>query len=199
MDIILSEDEKFNVQGGKGYTINGEPLVVDPSVEGTGKAADAAKVYQRVKYLGGLGADALSAANEANGLVQGIIDYELPKLLPRYPFSSVGIVDGVVTVEPYMNMELTSEGEAFVVTVGGRNGGLNMRDCVLVVVCRYNTVPTIRWSSNFHPRTDAETDFACVAGGVRNVYWISEYARDEFVVAGWQETEGGGTSNGGAQ
>ena len=50
--------------------------------------------------------------------------------------------------------------------------------------------PTVTWPSNFHPRTDAGTDFACEAG-VRNVYYISEYATGQFVVGGWQETAGG--------
>jgi hypothetical protein len=46
---------------------------------------------------------------------------------------------------------------------------------------------------HFHPRTDAEMDFACEAGK-RNVYWITEYAPNEFCVAGWQETTGGNAS-----
>ena len=64
-----------------------------------------------------------------------------------------------------------------------------LRDCILYVRCS-DVAPTITWPANFHPRTDAETDFACVAGAM-NVYWISEYAQGEFVVAGWQATAGG--------
>jgi hypothetical protein len=64
------------------------------------------------------------------------------------------------------------------------------REYILVVdLVGYDSSPRIEWGG-MHPRTDAETDFACVAG-VRNVYWISEYAYYKFVVAGWQETEGG--------
>lgn len=108
-------------------------------------------------------------------------------LLPRYPFVDVAIADGVVTVAPYTNAKLVSDGTAFTVAVGGESGC--MRDCVLRVECG-EIAPTITWPSNFHPRTNAETDFACVAS-VRNIYWITEYAPNEFVVAGWQETEGG--------
>jgi hypothetical protein len=71
--------------------------------------------------------------------------------------------------------------------IGGENG--YTRDCVLRVECG-DAVPTITWGANFHPRTDAEMDFACVAG-VKNIYWITEYAPNEFCVAGWQETTGG--------
>jgi hypothetical protein len=66
-----------------------------------------------------------------------------------------------------------------------------IRDMVFVVDCdTVETAPKIEWPGNCHPRTDAETDFKCEAGK-RNVYWISEYAQGKFVVAGWQETEGG--------
>jgi hypothetical protein len=65
------------------------------------------------------------------------------------------------------------------------------RDCIVTLDCRDSTdEPTIIWGNHFHPRTDAATDFACVAGK-RNVYWITEHAPGEFCVAGWQETEGG--------
>ena len=108
-------------------------------------------------------------------------------VLPRYQFTSAGIIDGVVTVPPYTNAGMLSDGTAFTVAVGGE--GYYMRDCILFVMCG-DVAPTITWPANFHPRTDAETDFACVAG-VNNVYWISEYVQGEFVVAGWQATAGG--------
>jgi hypothetical protein len=108
-------------------------------------------------------------------------------VLPRYPFVDAAIVDGVVTIAPYTNARLLSDGTAFEVAVGGETG--YMRDCVLRVECG-ETAPTITWGDNFHPRTDAETDFACVAGK-RNVYWITEHSPNEFCVAGWQETTGG--------
>ena len=107
--------------------------------------------------------------------------------LPRYYSTSLEVVDGVVTVPPYTNAGMLSDGTAFTVAVGGE--GYYMRACILFVMCG-DVAPTITWPANFHPRTDAETDFACVAG-VNNVYWISEYVQGEFVVAGWQATAGG--------
>jgi hypothetical protein len=112
----------------------------------------------------------------------GIVGY-----LPRYKFENAAIVGGVVTIAPYTNAKLLSDGTAFEVAVGGESG--YMRDCVLRVECG-ETAPKITWGTNFHPRTDADTDFKCEAGK-RNVYWITEHAPDEFTVAGWQETTGG--------
>jgi hypothetical protein len=160
---------------------------VPPSYYGAGKPADAAEVYK------GLSSVSLTA-DEANNRAFAIENYIIHTLLPRYQFDSTFVLDGVVTVAPYTNAKLESDGTAFEVAVGGESG--YMRDCVLVVECG-ETAPTITWGDNFHPRTDAETDFACEAGK-RNVYWISEYAHYHFAVAGWQETDGGGTSNGGA-
>jgi hypothetical protein len=107
--------------------------------------------------------------------------------IPKYKFVDTSITDGVVTVAPYTNAKLVSDGTAFSVVIGGENG--YTRDCVLRVECG-DAVPTITWGANFHPRTDAETDFACEAGK-RNVYWITEYAPNEFCVACWQATTGG--------
>ena len=114
-------------------------------------------------------------------------------VLPRYYFTILEVVDGVVTVPPYTSAHIPgSSGTAFTIAVGEGNG--YMRDCILCVECG-DVAPTITWPANFHPRTDAETDFACVAGvnnvHVTNVYWISEYAQGEFAVAGWQATAGG--------
>lgn len=108
--------------------------------------------------------------------------------MPRYSFVDAAIVDGVVTVAPYTNAKIASDGTAFTVAVG--EGGGYARDCVLRVECG-ETAPKITWGKIFHPRTDAETDFKCEAGK-RNVYWITEHAEGEFCVAGWQETTGGG-------
>ena len=108
-------------------------------------------------------------------------------VLPRYYSTSLEVVDGVVTVPPYTNAGMLSDGTAFTVAVGGE--GYYMRDCILFVMCG-DVAPTITWPANIHPRTDAETDFACVAGAT-NVYWISEYVQGEFAVAGWQATAGG--------
>jgi hypothetical protein len=107
--------------------------------------------------------------------------------IPKYKFVDTSITDGVVTVAPYTNAKLVSDGTAFSVVIGGENG--YTRDCVLRVECG-DAVPTITWGANFHPRTDAEMDFACVAG-VKNIYWITEYAPNEFCVACWQATTGG--------
>ena len=107
--------------------------------------------------------------------------------LPRYYSTSLEVVDGMVTVPPYTNAGMLSDGTAFTVAVGEDN--IYMRDCILIVECG-DVAPTITWPANFHPRTDAETDFACVAGAT-NVYWISEYVQGEFAVAGWQATAGG--------
>lgn len=110
-------------------------------------------------------------------------------------FASSAVVDGTLTLEPFTINELVSDGSAFNVAVG--TSLRSVRDCVLKVDCTsLDTAPTIRWEENFHPRTDAATDFACVAGAV-NVYWITEYANGHFAVAGWQVTEGGGISENG--
>jgi hypothetical protein len=97
-----------------------------------------------------------------------------------------------VTLEPYHCTVLNGEDLTwpyFKVEAGGESG--KVRDCILMVdLTGMEDPPTITWPANFHPRTDADTDFKCEAGK-RNVYWITEYAEGEFVVAGWQETEGG--------
>ena len=109
--------------------------------------------------------------------------------LPRYYFTILEVVDGVLTVPPYTSAYiLGSYATAFTIAVGEGNS-MYLRDCILCVQCG-DVAPTITWPANFHPRTDAETDFACVAGAM-NVYWISEYAQGEFAVAGWQATAGG--------
>ena len=109
--------------------------------------------------------------------------------LPRYYFTVLEIVGGVLTVPPYTSAFIPgSSATAFTIAVGEGNS-MYLRDCILRVECG-NVAPTITWPANFHPRTDAGTDFACVAGAM-NVYWISEYAEGEFAVAGWQATAGG--------
>ena len=109
--------------------------------------------------------------------------------LPRYYFTILEVVGGVLTVPPYTSACIPGSPEtAFTIAVGEGNS-MYLRDCILCVVCG-DVAPTITWPANFHPRTDAVTDFACVAGAM-NVYWISEYAQGEFAVAGWQATAGG--------
>ena len=109
-------------------------------------------------------------------------------VLPRYYFTILEVVDGVVTVPPYTSAFMPGNETAFTIAVGEGNS-MYLRDCILCVQCG-DIAPTITWPANFHPRTDAETDFACVAGAM-NVYWISEYAQGEFAVAGWRATAGG--------
>lgn len=131
----------------------------------------------------------IAVAGESYVSLTGVATLTANKI-PKYEFVDAAIVDGVLTVAPYTNAQFTSNGTAFTVAIGSNNDG-NVRDCALMVDCTsLETAPKITWPANFHPRTDAETDFACVAGEC-NVYWISEYAEGEFVVAGWQETEGG--------
>lgn len=126
----------------------------------------------------------------------GITDAETKGVaIPKYEFVTAAIADGVLTVASYTNAQIMSDGTAFTVAVAEGDG--KARDCQFTLDCTSLEIsPTITWGTNFHPRTDAETDFACVAG-VRNVYWITEYASGEFAVAGWQVTEGG-TSGGAA-
>lgn len=130
-------------------------------------------------------------ADEESAVTFTLDDFRILKQIesaePFYTFDNCEVQDGVVVVNSHTRSELISDGTEFEVTVGG---GLGLRDCILSVKCG-STAPKITWGTHFHPRTSA-VDFACVAG-VRNVYWIAEYDPGEFVVAGWQETEGGGT------
>ena len=117
---------------------------------------------------------------------------DLAALSPKYPMVPVTPSGGTLTVTPYTVATYTAgtSAEAFTVAVGTGTSGV-VRDCELVIDCTATgaVAPTVTWPSTFHPRTDAE-DFACEAG-VRNVYYVSEYATGEFVVGGWQETTGG--------
>jgi hypothetical protein len=116
-----------------------------------------------------------------------------------YPFEAALSSEGVIVLEP-RHVNIVDGSLPYVgVIISDMMGDdeditwktAGARDCVLVINCPVgDTAPNITWPANFHPRTDAETDFACVAG-TRNVYWITEYTSGEFVVAGWQETKGG--------
>lgn len=113
-----------------------------------------------------------------------------------YDIVAVTPANGVVTVEPRTIAIYTAGDSAAAFTVAvGMVTGAKARDCELVIYCTETgaVAPTVTWPSNFHPRTDAATDFACEAGK-RNVYYISEYATGEFAVGGWQETAGGNAS-----
>jgi hypothetical protein len=152
--------------------------------------------------------EALAAAGDAAGAVSNIAD-SLEDLMPRYPLGvqpqiTYNESDGSTNLILYSyanNKYVPSEGEIIHIHVAysdkDQNPTYHKNDIELVVDCTNLTeAPKLKWwgagvmPSIFRPRTDAETDFACVAG-VRNVYWITEYSQGEFVVAGWQETEGG--------
>lgn len=165
--------------------------VVAPSVDGLlGQVADAKATHDRFILV-----EQEVSGKASNTDLQALagnltaLEYEeamFPKI-PKYKFEDAVIVDGVLTLQPYTNSKIVSDGTPFEIVMG--DGGGKVQDCVLRVECG-ETAPTITWGANFHPRTDAETDFVCVAGK-RNVYWITEHAPNEFTVAGWQETEGG--------
>ena len=174
---------------GTAYTPDNPPPAPDLSGYATKTAMN--EVTAAVRQVQ-VSVDNVSDALQSMGESLTVINDKADAALPRYQFTSAGIIDGVVTIPPYTHAGMLSDGTAFTVAVGEGNG--YMRDCILCVECG-DVAPTITWPANFHPRTDAETDFACVAGvnnvHVTNVYWISEYAYDEFAVAGWQATAGG--------
>ena len=117
---------------------------------------------------------------------------ELAGKIPQYLMVAASPSSGTLTVAPYTVATYTvgSSAEAFKVSVGAGTTD-KARDCILVIdgTATGAVAPTVTWPSNFHPRTDAGTDFACEA--TRNVYYISEYATGQFAVGGWQETAGG--------
>lgn len=178
----------------------GKSDVVPMSSGETGQAADAADAYQHYKAVreelssvGNTASGAFSKADEAYNLASHAI--------PKYSYTThslIGEPNEGLNLTPYTCTQVVMAGSDTFAVFGVLGGNSEfLRDLQMVVDCRNGIAPTITWPSTFHPRTDAETDFACVAG-VRNVYWISEYATGEFCVAGWQETEGGGTSGGAA-
>lgn len=62
---------------------------------------------------------------------------------------------------------------------------------MFVIDCAANSVSVnVQWANNIHPHTDASTDMSVLSNAV-NVYYLSEYASGQFVIAGWQETAGG--------
>ena len=179
-DYTNAEKEKL----GTAYTPDNPPPPPDLSGYATKTAMNEVTVAVHQVQVS---VDSISDAHQSMSEALTVINDKADAALPRYYSTSLEVVDGVVTVQPYTNAAMLSDGTAFTVAVGGE--GYYMRDCILIVMCG-DVAPTITWPANFHPRTDAETDFACVAG-VNNVYWISEYVQGEFVVAGWQATAGG--------
>jgi len=184
-DYTNEEKEKL----GKAYTPDNPPPAPDLSGYATKTAMNEVTVAVSQMQVS---VDSISDAYQSVSEALTVINNKADAALPRYLFTSAGILDGVVTIPPYVYAGMLSDGTAFTVAVGEGNG--YMRDCILCVECG-DVAPTITWPTNFHPRTDAETDFACVASvnnvHVTNVYWISEYAQGEFAVAGWRATAGG--------
>lgn len=138
--------------------------------------------------------EVINALQQDSTYQAGLIDKKMPLYITVSPVE----VDGRLHLYPFGRNEVSATLEAMTIAEVIRNtsdgsvsfGSGIMLDCSLVIDCRgRDTAPTITWPDNIHPRMDVETDFACVAG-VRNVYWITEYAPNEFVVAGWQETTG---------
>ncbi|MBO5750857.1 MAG: hypothetical protein J6R80_00440 [Kiritimatiellae bacterium] len=176
---------------------------VSSKADAAGKAANAA---------GETAQEAKDVSVDAAGVVLNLkseMEVRLPNLLPRYslevqPDVSKNEDDNSTNIFLYSyasNIYTPSNGEVVYIKVlysdTTPEATAHKNDMELVIDCRGLTeAPKLKWDSlnpplaNFHPRTDAETDFACVAG-VRNVYWLTEYVSGEFVVAGWQETEGG--------
>ena len=164
---------------GKAYTPDNPPPAPDLSGYATKVAVEQLQVS----------VDSISSAYESVSEALTVINNKADAALPRYYFTVLEIVGGVLTVPPYTSACIPGSPEtAFTIAVGEGNS-MYLRDCILCVQCG-DVAPTITWPANFHPRTDAVTDFACVAGAM-NVYWISEYAQGEFAVAGWQATAGG--------
>lgn len=62
-----------------------------------------------------------------------------------------------------------------------------VRDLIMVIPST-NSVTNIEWPTNIYPKNDAVIDYKCEAG-VDNVYWISEFSPNKFVVSGWQAKE----------
>jgi Mg2+ and Co2+ transporter CorA len=114
---------------------------------------------------------------------------QIGKCMPKYTFETVSIVDGSATLSSYTSTTVNvGENTTFEVKVA--DGDINvLRDCIMVVQCG-KLPPEIKWNSNFHPRSNSETDFNCVANS-RNVFYITEYTPNHFVVSAWCETEGG--------
>lgn len=59
-----------------------------------------------------------------------------------------------------------------------------VRDLIMVIPST-NSITNIKWPTNIYPKNGAIIDYKCEAG-VDNVYWISEFSPNKFVVSGWQ-------------
>ncbi len=120
-----------------------------------------------------------------------------------YPFDTTAAPDGddVLTVTPFTSAQYTAQsGDDFVVDVGalpqGVAAGTKVRDCILAVDATANT-PSVTFgqsggTNTFAPANDDNDNMACEADAV-NVYYISEYAPNAFLVARQTIATGGGT------
>lgn len=113
----------------------------------------------------------------------------MSNVLPRYEFKTITAHDtNLIELESYKSLYWLCNHEELSIMVDS-NSTNKLREMILVIDTR-NTVPSYMfWGSNFHPRTDANTDFKCEDG--INVFWISEYMQDQFVVSRWLQTVGG--------
>jgi hypothetical protein len=121
--------------------------------------------------------------------VQTELTTQIGNCTPKYTFETVSIVNGSATLSSYTSTTVNvGDNTTFEVKVADGNNN-KIRDCMMVVECG-EVPPDIKWGSNFHPRTNSETDFNCVANS-RNVFYITEYVSGHFMVSTWCETEGG--------
>jgi hypothetical protein len=177
-----------------------------PVVEGVYPTSDALARKSEMSVTPGTGANAdkttiqLKSGTSATVLT---VHQSLAGLAREYTFSDVQTISSagteqlpneVTPVDAQNKRVSVEEANAYIaVALPAASANGHIRDFMLTLDCSTledGEEPTVTWGTHFHPRTDAGTDFACAAG-VKNVYYISEYAAGEFVVGGWQETEGG--------
>ena len=121
--------------------------------------------------------------------VQSELTTQIGNCIPKYTFTTASIVNGTVTLSSYTSTTVNIGGNT-TFTVNVASGVENvLRDCMMVVECG-EVPPEIKWDSSFHPRNNSEVDFTCVANA-RNIFYISEYIPNHFIVSAWCETNGG--------
>ena len=154
-----------------------------------GTGADADKTTIQLKS--GTSATVLTAHQSLAGLAREYTFSDVQTISSAGTEQSPNEVTPVDAQNKRVSVEAVNAYIAVALPAASANG--HIRDFMLTLDCSSLTdgdEPTVTWGTAFHPRTDAGTDFACAAG-VKNVYYISEYATGEFVVGGWQETAGG--------
>ena len=148
------------------------------AMEGDISNAQYAATYaqEKANQIEGLALDALEKATDA---------------IPKYELMTAGYLpDNDLTLIPYTIMQLPSWTDPITISDVESTYNSKARDLILVIDNVSTSDIQLSWGSRFHPRTDVETDFVCKAN-TTNVYWISEYKTNNFVVASWQETTGG--------